>query len=66
MAVAKDLGVSTTWSGGCGNTVNKYALNFSAGGIATPADAALVRQLAHRRYSSAGILTDDPAARRSR
>ncbi len=65
MAVAKDLGAPYDLVCYVAEHGKLPVPNFSAGGIATPADAALVRQLgAEAVFVGSGIFkSDDPAAR---
>ena len=65
MAVAKDMGTPYDLVCYVAEHGELPVPNFSAGGIATPADAALVRQLgAQAVFVGSGIFTsDDPAAR---
>ena len=65
MAVAKDLGAPYDLVCYVAEHGSLPVPNFSAGGIATPADAALVRQLgAEAVFVGSGIFkSDDPAAR---
>ena len=65
MAVAKDLGAPYNLVCYVAEHGELPVPNFSAGGIATPADAALVRQLgAQAVFVGSGIFkSDDPAAR---
>ncbi len=67
MAVAKDLGAPYDLVCYVAEHGRLPVPNFSAGGIATPADAALVRQLgAEAVFVGSGIFkSDDPAARAS-
>ncbi len=65
MSVAKDLGAPYDLVCYVAEHGELPVPNFSAGGIATPADAALVRQLgAQAVFVGSGIfMSDDPAAR---
>ncbi len=65
MAVAKDMGAPYNLVCYVAEHGELPVPNFSAGGIATPADAALVRQLgAQAVFVGSGIFkSDDPAAR---
>jgi pyridoxal 5'-phosphate synthase pdxS subunit len=65
MAVAKDMGAPYDLVCYVAEHGELPVPNFSAGGIATPADAALVRQLgAQAVFVGSGIFkSDDPAAR---
>jgi pyridoxal 5'-phosphate synthase pdxS subunit len=65
MAVAKDMGAPYDLVCHVAEHGKLPVPNFSAGGIATPADAALVRQLgAEAVFVGSGIFkSDDPAAR---
>ncbi|MGD8933797.1 MAG: pyridoxal 5'-phosphate synthase lyase subunit PdxS, partial [Gammaproteobacteria bacterium] len=65
MSVAKDLGAPYDLVCYVAEHGKLPVPNFSAGGIATPADAALVRQLgAEAVFVGSGIFkSDDPAAR---
>lgn len=65
MAVAKDMGAPYDLVCYVAEHGDLPVPNFSAGGIATPADAALVRQLgAQAVFVGSGIFkSDDPAAR---
>ena len=62
---AKNLGLRWNWSSGWRRMGNLPVPNFSAGGIATPADAALVMQLgAEAVFVGSGIFkSEDPETR---
>jgi pyridoxal 5'-phosphate synthase pdxS subunit len=65
--VAKELGASLDLVAGVARTGKLPVPNFSAGGIATPADAALVRQLgAEAVFVGSGIFKSTDPAQRAR
>ena len=67
MHAAKELGAPLEWVREVARAGKLPVPNFSAGGIATPADAALVRQLgAEAVFVGSGIFKSSDPAKRAR